>query len=418
MNKKNNSGVPAGANSPVAGQIIQILNARIEKHLDSSYDFRYNLVTGTIQYKKRSGYDYLPISDYVFNSLSREMILIGIPCSVSILRTILISDYTPLYNPFESYFGALQPWDGHTDHILELAQTVTTTDDPLWHICFRKWLVALVGCVLEDDVINHTVIVFAGQQGLGKTTWILNLLPAELKAYCFSGTINPNNKDTLVHLSETALINMDELENLNRSELGALKELITKTGIRLRRPYGFTTETMPRRASFAGSVNGKEFLSDPTGNRRFLCFEVTGIKYVHTVSLAAVYAQALYLFRAGFQHWFDPTEIATMNKNNEQYRCLAVEEELLIAHFEPCISADADYFLSTTELLTWLTQKAKIGLTESSKNKMGKALRACGFLRLKKHDRYVYALKEKFLVPNLPTTTLLSTKHLVEGLFG
>ena len=60
----------------------------------------------------------------------------------------------------------------------------------------------MVGCVLDDKVINHKVIVFSGKQGLGKTTWVEKLVPKQLKEYLFSGTINPNNKDTLVQLSE------------------------------------------------------------------------------------------------------------------------------------------------------------------------------------------------------------------------
>ena len=153
----------------------------------------------------------------------------------------------------------------------------------------------MVGCVLDDKVINHTVIVFSGKQGLGKTTWVERLVPKQLKEYLFSGTINPNNKDTLVQLAECMLINLDELENLNRSEIGSLKEIITKTQIRMRKAYGHNNETMPRRASFAGSVNTAQFLNDSTGSRRFLCFELEGIKYQHSVDINMAFSQALFL---------------------------------------------------------------------------------------------------------------------------
>ena len=146
----------------------------------------------------------------------------------------------------------------------------------------------MVGCVLDDKVINHTVIVFSGKQGLGKTTWVEKLVPRKLKEYLFSGTINPNNKDTLVQLSECMLINLDELENLNRSEIGSLKEIITKTQIRMRKAYGHNNETMPRRASFAGSVNTAQFLNDTTGSRRFRCFEVENIEYTHNIDIHKV----------------------------------------------------------------------------------------------------------------------------------
>jgi len=383
---KTSSGVVAKPLSPIE---------RIEQYLNLKYNFRYNEVTGKVEAKTKADQVFLPVSDYFLNSLARQIIKAGIPCGGTLLRNVLMSDYTPVFNPFRKYLNDLSPWDGKTDYIMQLSQTVSTTDDPLWQLCFRKWMVAMVGSLVCDEVINHTVIVFSGKQGLGKTTWMLNLVPPALKDYCFSGTINPGNKDTLIHLSECMLINLDELENLNRSELGATKELITKSSIRIRRPYGYSTETMPRRASFAGSVNGKEFLSDTTGSRRFLCFEVTAIVYQHPIPLERVYAQAKYLLDNGFQYWFDRSEIEVINKNNEQYRCMSVEEELLLAYFEPCKADEADYFFSTTELVNRLSQKVKMNVTDAARQKLGKALRAHKFSRIKRNGRYVYALKQK-----------------------
>lgn len=170
-----------------------------------------------------------------------------------------------------------------------------TTKQELWRTCFKKWFVAMVACVLDEKQVNQTVIVFSGKQGLGKTTWIEKLMPNPLKEYIFSGTINPSNKDTLIHLAECMLINLDELENLNKTEIGTLKEIITKTHIRMRKAYGHNNENMPRRASFAGSVNTAQFLNDTTGSRRFLCFEVEHIEYTHEIDINKVFSQALKL---------------------------------------------------------------------------------------------------------------------------
>lgn len=154
---------------------------------------------------------------------------------------------------------------------------------------------------------------FLEKQGLGKTTWIEKLMPKQLKEYIFSGTINPSNKDTLIHLAECMLINLDELENLNRSEIGSLKEIITKTHIRMRKAYGHNNENMPRRASFAGIVNTSQFLNDTTGSRRFLCFEVEHIEYTRDIDINKVYSQALKLIKEGFRHWFNQEEIKDIN---------------------------------------------------------------------------------------------------------
>lgn len=392
--KKNNDQTGAAAKTavPLSEPTIQ----KIENYLSKHYRFRYNEVTAKAEWQRVNGGEpYRPITDFQVNSLVRELIKAEVQCSGTMVRNVLFSDYTPVFNPFKSYLQGLPAWDGVTDHIADLASTVQTNNDPLWQHCFKKWFIAMVGSLMCDEVINHCVVVFSGKQGIGKTTWMLNLVPQQLKDYCFSGTINPGNKDTLIQLSECMLINLDELENLNRTELGAMKEIITKAGIRIRRPYGYSAETMPRRASFAGSVNGKEFLNDTTGSRRFLCFDAISIDYQHSISLDKVYAQALTLFQSGFQHWFSPADIELINKNNEQYRTMSVEEELLLSNFEPCALDDAEYFYSTTELVNWFSNKVKMNVTDSAKQKLGKALRSHGYLRIKRQGRYVYALLGK-----------------------
>ena len=299
---------------------------RLELFLSTRYVFRHNIVSGKLEFQYFGKKKWNVMNDFIENSMLRECLKGRIKTNLSSLRNLLYSDFCELFNPFEDYFFNLPTYDEKTDYITELANTITTTKQDLWQQCFKKWLVAMVGCVLDDKVINHTVIVFSGKQGLGKTTWVEKLVPKQLKEYLFSGTINPNNKDTLVQLAECMLINLDELENLNRSEIGSLKEIITKTQIRMRKAYGHNNETMPRRASFAGSVNTAQFLNDSTGSRRFLCFELEGIKYQHDVDINMAFSQALFLFKSGFRFWFDQEEIKNITANNEQYQLHIPEE--------------------------------------------------------------------------------------------
>ena len=389
---------------------------RLELFLSNKYVFRHNIVSGKLEFldlqgsrlantsknNKQGGeqFQYFGkkkwnvMNDFIENSMLRECLKGRIKTNLSSLRNLLYSDFCVLFNPFEDYFFNLPSYDEKTDYITELANTITTTKQDLWQQCFKKWLVAMVGCVLDDKVINHTVIVFSGKQGLGKTTWVEKLVPKPLKEYLFSGTINPNNKDTLVQLSECMLINLDELENLNRSEIGSLKEIITKTQIRMRKAYGHNNETMPRRASFAGSVNTAQFLNDSTGSRRFLCFELEGIKYQHNVDINLAFSQALFLFKSGFRYWFDQEEIKNITENNEQYQLHSPEEELLLTWFEPCQREKANVFLNASQIAAKLAEKAKINITDGTINKLGKALKKHNFIRLKKNGIAVYALIE------------------------
>lgn len=363
---------------------------KLENFLNNRYKFRYNEVLGKLEYRRVNGKVWKYITDFKENSILREIQKAKVRCSINSLRNLLHSDFCEMYDPFKDYFENLPEYTGDKDHIEELALTITTTKPDLWKECFKKWFVAMVACVLDEKQINQTVIVFSGKQGLGKTTWIEKLMPRELKQYIFSGTVNPNNKDTLIHLAECMLINLDELENLNRTEIGSLKELITKTHIRMRKAYGHNNENMPRRASFAGSVNSAQFLNDTTGSRRFLCFELENIEYQHEVDINLCYAQALKLYKDGFRHWFNQEEIKNIDANNEQYQLKSPEEELLLIWFEPAEKQSADYFFTTTQIAQVLSSRANLNITETTIRKIGMALKKHGFTRISKNKTYVY----------------------------
>ncbi|MFV0140113.1 DUF5906 domain-containing protein [Empedobacter falsenii] len=368
---------------------------RLEMFLNKRYNFRYNIVTGKLEYKKVRNQMYKPITDFVENSILREVLKAKVKCSIQGLRYLLMSDYVEQFDPFKEYFSTLPEVNQEVDYITELANTITTTNQELWFECFKKWFVAMVACVTNEKVVNQTVIVFSGKQGIGKTTWMEKLVPKPLKDYLFSGTINPNNKDTLIHLAECMLINLDELENLNKTEIGSLKEIITKSHIRMRKAYGHNNETLPRRASFAGSVNTAQFLNDTTGSRRFLCFEVEHIEYHHNVNLDNCYKQALQLIDEGFRYWFNNEEIKNINQNNEQYQIKSPEEELLLTWFDKADKETATAFLNTTQIATRLAYFGNININNSTVIQLGKALKKLGFLRIVKNRNYVYAVKEK-----------------------
>ncbi len=365
---------------------------KLEMFLNNRYNFRYNTVLGKLEFKTLKATKWKPMTDFSENSILREILKAKVKCSINSLRNLLHSDYCEMYDPFEDYFNNLPENSDETDYIELLADTITTTKQDLWRVCFKKWFVAMVACVLDEKQVNQTVIVFSGKQGLGKTTWIEKLMPKQLKEYIFSGTINPNNKDTLIHLAECMLINLDELENLNRSEIGSLKEIITKTHIRMRKAYGHNNENMPRRASFAGSVNTAQFLNDTTGSRRFLCFEVEHIEYTHNIDINKVYAQAVQLKEDGFRHWFNQEEIKEINQNNEQYQLRSPEEELLLTWFTPAEKDKAQYFFNTTQIAQILSTRANININEATVRKLGMALKKHAFKKIVKNKVYVYPI--------------------------
>lgn len=367
----------------------------IKKHLNDKGMFRHNIVTGKLEYKTRQMPTFKEVDDYALNTISVELAEKNIRCSPSELKDILISRVSPRINPFADFFANLPSWDGKTDYIEELASTVNTSNQQLWKKAFKKWIVAMVASVLNDEIINHTALVLTGEQGFGKSTWLQKLIPEQLQGYCYAGTIKVGDKDTLVFLSEKMLIIIDELAYLNQKQLNELKEIITKKDVQMRRAYGRFTERMPRRASFAGSVNDKEVLTDTTGSRRFLCFTIENqINNSHNVDLKMVYAQALALFKkGGFQYWFDLNEIGEINQNNEQYRIKSIEEEYLLLTFEPVAKEQICQQLTASEILTKLNEIYRLPISEAAKQRLGKALKANKFLDVKSSGKKLYLVR-------------------------
>lgn len=248
----------------------------IEGFLSVHYNMRYNIVRGKPEVK--AGQQFEQLDDFQFNSIHRHIQNQGGKITAQGLKQLLTSDYVEPFHPFKSYFEGLPEWKKEDeDHLQVLAEIIQTTDQSYWNWSLKKWLVGVVATALEPQKTNHQVLILNGPQGLGKSTFLEYLLPSKLEGYLFSGQIDPTSKDSLAHLAECLLLNIDELDSLTRKKEAALKELITKTEIRYRRPYGYFAQSYTRHASFMGSVNHDGILSDSTGNRRFLVHKVTSI---------------------------------------------------------------------------------------------------------------------------------------------
>ena len=269
--------------------------------------------------EKSSHKPFRRLQDAEENSILRMLYYNKQKIPQSMLHAILNSDFSPAYHPFRSYFKSLAPWDKTTDYIGQLAATVHTTDDLYWNICVRKWFVAFAMGLIVDEIVNHTVIVLIGAQGCGKTSWVKKLMPKSLANYIGTAALHADSKDMAIQLSECGLILFDDFESLGRKDLALFKEVVTRSEINIRRPYGRNTENLTRRASFVAAVNHDKILTDLTGSRRYLCFVVKSIDYMHKVDIDGCMAQAYALYMSGFQFWFDQEQIVKLTDHNEDF---------------------------------------------------------------------------------------------------
>jgi hypothetical protein len=382
----------------------------IEGVILNEYKLRFNVVTNNPEIFDEAVGEFVKINSIQRNSIVLNLRNMGLPCYNDTVDLLLESDRIPLFDPFREYFNNLPVFTEGRDYIAELAATVKTDNPENFLHFLRKFLVALVACAIDDKVVNHTVLILVGAQGIGKTKWFQRLLAFVLKSYMYSGIIEPSNKDSIIQICRNLLVNLDELENMNKSEIGTIKYVITLPEVKHRTVYHRTDDLFPRRASFVGSVNNMEFLTDMTGNRRFLAFVATEINYNHTVDMDMVYAQCMYLLDSGFEYWLSPAEITQVNEQNLRFKIVSAEEEFILKHYRPRPEEPFihEVFFSAGELLhehgTYNPGLSKNITTVS----LGKALSNMGFGKVKKKgiQRYrLYAMDLPFeLIPGYYNT--------------
>ena len=340
--------------------------------------------------------------------------------SVSEMFTALKSDLVPAVHPIRAWLDGLPPYTpDQPDWIDWLASQVqvrsgapfstasTTSDlqqcDPqcsasetiyseqrerseanaYWRQCFKKWFVAMVASWMKDEVVNHTVLVFVGRQGIFKTTWMDHLIPPALRSYSsklpLSGQIS---KDDRLRLCENAMLNIDELDAICGREMNIVKSLLTSTDVNERAAYGRLKERRVRLASFCASTNNREFLTDVTGNRRWLPFEVESIQNPFHITLPyeLIYAQAKALVESGrFIYWFDLEDIEQLEKHNEEFRAQDSEEQLLPILFDVPAEGKGE-FMTTAEISEKLVTYGGIKKPMSTRQ-LGVLLSKMGFTK-------------------------------------
>ena len=321
----------------------------------------------------------------------------GVNISTNEMWTALKSDMVPAVHPLRAWLDELRPYTAdQPDWIDFVASQVKVKPsgeeakgdkargEELWRACFKKWFVAMVASWMKDEVVNHTVLVLVGRQGIYKTTWLDRLMPPALRAYSsklpLSGQIS---KDDRLRLCENGLLNIDELDAICGREMNIVKSLLTSTDVNERAAYGRLKERRVRLASFCASTNNREFLTDITGNRRWLPFEVESIQNpFHTIiPYERLYAQAKALVEEGiFSYWFDMEEMEVMEAHNEEFRALENEEELLKVYFAvPASDSMNAKFLTTAEISEKLISAGNIK-RPMSLSRLGMILGQHGFI--------------------------------------
>ena len=374
----------------------------IKSFLDGHISLRFNEITSRVEYEipadNTDAHRFMPVNDRIVNSLWSQMSTIT-RVNIQDMYRVIESDYVPVFNPFKAYLNNLcksvksvgvqdkKQSVGENDYIRELAQTVRVKggeqEQMLWHLYLKKWLVGMVASWISDDVVNNVILVLIGEQGAYKTTWFNYLLPPPLKQYFYTKTnANRMSKDDILTLAQYALVCCEELDTMRPAELNQLKAAVTMPSIDERAAYAHYHEHRKHIASFCGTGNNTQFLSDPTGNRRWLPFEVESIVSPrdHPFHYEGIYSQTLALYKSGFQYWFTKEEIQELNRHNRQFETPRLEHELVDLYFRRPTDSELGEFMSVARALQMISN----GISQKlSAVNVGRAFSDLGFKRVR-----------------------------------
>ena len=364
-----------GKNSPLSAE--QELELRTEEFMQRRYEFRYNTMTTVTEYRERNTFCFYfrPLSSRVRNSIAMNARLEGLSLWDRDVVRYLDSDRIPIFNPIEDFlFGLDVRWDGH-DRIRELAARGPCNNRHCADL-FYRWFLNMVAHWRQTDrkYANCTVPLLVGPQAYRKSTFCRSLLPPELQAYYTDRIDFSNKRDTEISLNRFALINMDEFDQNRVNQQAFLKHILQKPIVNVRRPHGTATQEMRRYASFIGTSNHKDLLTDTPGSRRYIVVDVTGPIDCSPIDYEQLYAQAMHDLYKGERYWFDPEDEKVMNESNQEFQVMPIAEQLFHEYFRAATEGEECEQFLAIEILEQVQHDSKIRVSDCNIIQFGRIL--------------------------------------------
>ena len=205
------------------------------------------------------------------------------------------------FHPIVDYIESLK-WDGTSRVDNLLIDYFGAEDNAYSKAAIRKTLCAAVARVFEPGIKFDTALILVGEQGTYKSTFV-----KKLGKEWFSDTfMTVQGKESFEQIQGAWLIEIAELSGLKKAEVEVIKHYISKREDSFRPAYGRVVETYKRQCVFFGTTNDKDFLRDPTGNRRFMPVDVQKdrvrkdvTKHLTESEIDQIWAEAYQLYKNG-----------------------------------------------------------------------------------------------------------------------
>ncbi len=362
-----------------------LLAYKTEAYMKEHYTLRLNVMTGTPEYRMNAvGYGFQPLDLAARNTMAINALKAGVDSWDKDLSRYIDSNLIPRYYPMEDYLRHLPQWDGKHDYVGELARRVKT-DNPYWEEDFHKWMLSMVAQWTGKDrqYGNAIVPLLIGPQGSGKTTFCRRLLPGYLQMYYNDRLSMKNDNDIFIAMSSYALINIDEIDAMSKSQQPILKYLLSKYDVKFRPPYGKTMEQRQRFASFIATTNSRRPLVDPTGSRRFICVYADEIDNDGIIYYDKLYGQLYAELQQGSRYWFEDEENARIIQQNEQFQQVSSYEQMIaLTYLSPDDTSEDAEFVSLQLIMKRLEKLfPTFTIKKGTDVELGKRLTKMGYER-------------------------------------
>lgn len=370
----------------------QLFVMQMDEFMKRRYEFRFNQLTSQVECRQRNSFDFYfrPVDRRLMASITMNAQYEGLKLWDKDVVRYLNSDRVPLYQPVEEFLYGLPHWDGK-DHIGDLAKRVPC-DNPHWAQLFRRWFLSMVAhwCGMGKSHANSTSPILVGPQAYRKSTFCRLILPPCLQAYYTDSIDFSRKRDAELYLNRFLLINMDEFDQIGITQQPFLKHILQKPVVNTRRPNASAVEELRRYASFIGTSNHKDLLTDTSGSRRYLGVEVTGvIDVVRPVDYEQLYAQAMAALYHNERYWFDEKEEAIMMEANQEFEQSPVIEQLFLVYYRVAEDDEEGEWMLAADILQRIQKASKMKFSPGQVNYFGRILQRLGVKSYRK-TRGVY----------------------------
>jgi len=229
------------------------------------------------------------------------------PSTDRINEAVLSLAHENSFHPVKDYLESLT-WDGES-RIENWLKDYANAEEPSEYLkaVSRLVLCGLVARVYHPGIKFDYVMILEGKQGLMKSTLLEALAGRE---WFTDQEFNIHDKDAVMTIQGKWIVELGELSSMRRADFESLKSFITRTIDRIRLPYGKKMGDMPRQGLFIGSTNQREYLNDPTGNRRFLPVKIGQCRPKELAKVRdQLFAEAKFLYDLGEPLYFTDSKV-------------------------------------------------------------------------------------------------------------